>query len=165
MSALLAPLALFGAAWVVHALWWRAGPPRRHLASLAALFAGMPAAAALAWVGLDASRFLAPGEIPAALLLYAGAAACYLIVYTGIEQRSPTLAIVSALERSAGGSSREDLEGLVTDDLFVKPRLEAMALDGLIARRANGWVLSGRGLRAARATSMLASVFRIRENA
>ena len=164
MSALLAPLALFAAAMFVHAAWWRVRPPRRHLASLAVLFLAVPAVAALAWVALDA-RLLASAEIPAALALYAGAAACYLILYTGIEQRSPTLVIVNALERSAGGSSREDLERLITDDLFVKPRLEAMALDGLIARSANGWVLSGRGLRAARAASMLASVFRIRENA
>jgi hypothetical protein len=162
MAALLTPLALFGAAWVLHALWWRLAPPRRHTAALAALFAVVPLVAAVAFPDCLPRA----ADLPAALALYLGAAACYLIVYTGIEQTSPTLVLVRALERAGpGGCSREDLAGLITDDLFVRPRLEALAMDGIVARGPGGWALTQRGRRAARAATWLARFFGIRENA
>jgi hypothetical protein len=163
MTALLTALALFGTAWLVHLLWWRLAPPRRHTAALLFLFALLPVPAALA---LPAGLLPAAAEVPGVLALYAGAAACYLIVYTGIEQTSPTLVLVRALERAGqGGCSREDLMPLITDDLFVRPRLEALALDGLISRQTGGWALTPRGRRAARAATFLAGMFGVRENA
>jgi hypothetical protein len=165
MAALLTPLALLGIAWLVHAAWWRLRLPRRPLAALLTLFAIVPFGAAFAWLVLP-FQFLAAAEIPGALALYSGAAACYLVVYTGVEQSSPTLVIVRALEGAiAEGCSSEDLAKLITDDLFVRPRLEALALDGLLASTASGWVLTPRGRRAARTASTIARLFCIQENA
>ena len=166
MTALLTSLALFGTAWLAHLLWWRIALPRRHTAALLLLFAIVPVAAAVLAPALPAAHLPSAAEVPGVLSLYAGAASCYLIVYTGIEQTSPTLAIVRALERAGGGGcSQENLAPLITEDLFVRPRLEALALDGLISRQAGGWALTTRGRRAARAATFLAGVFGIRENA
>ena len=163
MAALLIALALFGAAWLAHLLWWRVQLPRRHSVALIAVFAVVPVIAMLAFPSVFLPSL---AEIPAVLALYTGAAACYLIVYTGIEQTSPTLVIVRALERAGqGGCSKEDLARLITDDLFVRPRLEALALDGLIAPVEGGWALTARGRWAAKAAVSIADLFRIRESA
>jgi hypothetical protein len=166
MTTLIASLALFGIAWLLHVAWWRISPPRRHLFALLCLFAAVPVCAGPAWLVVPPHLLLAPADIPGALALYLGAAACYLIVYTGVEQTSPTLVIVRALEHARqGGCSDADLAGLITEDLFVRPRLEAMALDGLLVPVADGWSLTSRGRRAARIASVLAKLFNIRENA
>jgi hypothetical protein len=165
MAALLASLALFGIAWLLHLAWWRASLPRRHSAALLCLFAALALGAGLAWLALP-SRLLPPAAIPGALALYLGAAACYLIVYTGVEQTSPTLVIIRALEGAGrDGCSDADLAALITEDLFVRPRLEALALDGLLAPAGNGWSLTPRGRRAARIACAVARLFRIPESA
>ena len=151
---------MFGAAWLVHAGWWRSRPPARQLRALAALF-GLVPLVALPFLHYGVSA----AEIPAVLALYAGAAASYLILYTGIEQISPTLVIVRALARAQGGCSEAELAEVLTDDLFVRPRMQALVLDGILAPTAGGWVLTPRGYRTARIAGMLARMFRLQEAA
>ncbi len=148
----------------MHLAWWRSSPPRRHLVALAALFVAVAFAAIALWAFVRLPS-LAAQELPAVLALYLGAAACYLIVYTGVEQSSPTLIVVRALERSAHGCSADELAALITDDLFVRPRLEALAADGVVMPVRGGWQLTARGRRAARTAAALAGIFRIREAA
>jgi hypothetical protein len=164
MKALIVSLALFGFAWLVHLVWWRIRLPTRQLPALAGVFGLVAFAAGVAWLFVPAS--LAAADIPAVASLYAGAAACYLIVYTGVEQTSPTLEIVRTLARAGeAGCAESDLAGVITEDLFVRPRLDALALDGLVMRSDGGWSLTPRGYRTARATAKLASLFSIREAA
>src|SRR5260221_9680864 len=166
MQALLTSLALFGIAWLAHAAWWRMRPPRRHSASLVALFGAIALAALLVAPALPVHWVPAAAEIPAVLALYFGAAASYLIVYTGIEQTSPTVVLIRALEAAGGrGCTGEELSRVLTDDLFVRPRLEALVLHGVVVAAPGGWSLTPRGRRAARAAALLAALFRIRENA
>jgi hypothetical protein len=166
MMALLASLALFGIAWLLHVAWWRIRLPRRHIAALLCLFAVVAVFAGFAWLAFPRHFTLAPADIPGALALYLGAAACYLILYTGVEQTSPTLVIIRALEGAGqDGCADTDLAKLITEDVFVRPRLEALALDGLVATVGDGWSLTPLGYRAARIASTVAALFRIRENA
>jgi hypothetical protein len=162
VAALLISLALFGAAWLVHLVWWRVRLPRRQSMALLAVFAVVPLLAAAA----GGARFIAAAEVPAAAALYLGAVGCYLILYTGVEQTSPTLVIVRALQAARPrGCSAEELAQLVTDELFVRPRLEALVADGIAAATADGWVLTARGRRTARLAAALARVLRIEERA
>jgi len=157
VAALLISLALFGAAWLVHAVWWRSRPPARHLRALAWLFAVVPLVV-LPFLPVQAA------EIPAVLALYAGIAASYLIVYTGIEQISPTLIVVRALAQARErGCSQEELARLMTDDLLVRPRMRALETDGILASSGGGWVLTPRGYRAARFARNVAKLFGIRD--
>lgn len=163
MSALIASVALFGVAWLLHVTWWRVRLPRRHMAALLGLFAAFPLFAGPAWFALPQGT-LDPADLPAIFALYASAAMCYLIVYTGVEQSSPTLVIVRALEQARGnGCTDADLAQLITEDLFVRPRLEALALDGLVEKVGGGWALTPRGYRTARIAAKLARAFGIRE--
>jgi hypothetical protein len=165
MTALLATCGLFASAWVVHFVWWRVRAPSRHLAALMGLFGAVPIAAGIL-AALSGRLPIEPADLPAVLVLYAGAAASYLIVYTGVEQTSPTLVIVRALDAAGPrGCSEAELGGLITEDAFVAPRLRALMLDGLIVDAGTGWGLTARGRRAATISSRLATFLGIRENA
>ena len=103
------------------------------------------------------------GAIPGILALYGGATGCYLITYSGVEQTSPSLVIIRALQAVGGnGCSRDELGRLVIGDVFVTPRLEALRSDGLLAASGAGYVLTPRGQRAARIALAFAQVFNIR---
>src|ERR1700694_3417770 len=104
MAALLLSIALFGIAWLAHLAWWRIRLPKRHSVALLALFAAVPLGAAILAPALPAGLVPAPAEIPAMLGLYLGAAVCYLIVYMGVEQTSPTLVIIRALQPASPDS-------------------------------------------------------------
>ena len=159
MNAFLASLGMFGAAWVIHAVWWRSRPPARQLRGLVSLF-GLVLLFALPFLHYGVSA----AEIPGVLALYAGAAASYLILYTGIEQVSPTLVIVRELARAQGrGCSEEELAEVLTDDISMRPRVEALALDGILAPSGSGWALTQRGYRTARTARAIARVFRIKD--
>ena len=91
-------------------------------------------------------------------------AASYLIIYTGIEQISPTLVIVRELARTQGrGCSEQELADVLTDDISMRPRVEALTLDGILVPSGSGWALTPRGYRTARTARAIATLFRIRE--
>jgi hypothetical protein len=95
-------------------------------------------------------------------LFYLGAAGCYLITYAGIEETSPSLVIIRALERAgAKGCTKDELARLITDERFVQPRFQALKRDGLVV----SGHLTPAGLRVARLSVLLAKVFNIHESA
>jgi hypothetical protein len=169
LSALLVTLALLGLAWTAHLAWWRVRLPQRHTRALLLVFAVVPAAVACLWLAGAIDLPLRLADVPGMALLYAAATGCYLITYAGVEETSPSLAVVRRLEvAGAAGCAREDLSAVITADNFVKPRLEALRRDGLVIAAGSGpegFVLSARGRSAARAANLLARAFRIRENA
>jgi hypothetical protein len=99
------------------------------------------------------------------MVFYLGAVGCYLITYSGVEQTSPSLVIVRAIETAGNdGCSREELAALITEERFVRPRLEALRRDGMVIAVDGGFVLTRGGKRAAQLASVLSRVFNIREN-
>jgi hypothetical protein len=166
MSALVVSLALFAAAWLLHFGWWRISLPHHHTQALLAVFALTPLACAGLWLALGRPAFISAAEVPSVLAFYTGAAGCYVITYTGVEQSSPSLTIVRALE-SAGekGCSQDELAAMITQDQFVAPRIEAMRRDGLLTVSAAGFSLTPRGRRAARTALAFSKLFNVRENA
>src|SRR5258705_13789818 len=138
MRPLLLSLALLAFAWLVHLIWWRVALPRRHSAALLALVAAVPLAAVAVTPLLPPAWAPGVAEAPSILALYLGAAACYLIIYTAIEHESPTIVIVRALDRAGPqGCSAAELAQVVTDDVFIRPRLEALAVDGVLVHGAD----------------------------
>lgn len=163
MAALILALGLFAAAWLAHLAWWRLSLPRHHTLALLMVFAATPFVAAGVWFVIGRPALVPMGAIPGILALYAGATGCYLITYSGVEQTSPSLVIIRALEAAGGnGCSRDQLGRLVTEDVFVKPRLEALRSDGLLAASGAGYVLTPRGQRAARIALVFTRAFNIR---
>jgi drug/metabolite transporter (DMT)-like permease len=164
--ALLASLALFAFAWLLHLAWWRFKAPRQPRPALIAVFAVAPLLALGLWLALFGLLPLVPSAWPAVIVSYAGAAFCYLIAYEGVEQTSPSLMIIRALAAAGdGGCSTEELAALFTDELLLRPRLELMRRDHLLVAVNGGHVLTSRGRRAALVASFLSRLFNIQKAA
>lgn len=163
MTALITPIALIGAAWLAHLVWWRIRLPEFQIRALVIVFAVVPVVACVVWLALAPAAGPSTEEMPAVLLLYGSAAACYLIVYTGIEETSPTLLIVRHIARAQDrGCSSEELADVISQGKLLFPRLLALERDGLITRVSGGWALTARGRRAAQTAQILARSFAIR---
>lgn len=166
MAALLFSLGLFGFAWLLHLLWWRCRLPRNHTGALLVVFAVAPFAVTLLWMVCGSPHIVGFRDLPGMALLYLGAVGCYLIAYTAIEETSPSLAIFSALKASGNlGCSREELSGVITDNNFIKPRLDALRRDGILIAAPDGCVLSPRGKKAVRLALLVSRLFNIQKNA
>jgi len=154
------------AAWVVHLIGWRLRRPRHHTAALLLIFLVVPAAAIGLVLAAGWSLRIPPTDLPGMALFYLGAVGCYLIVYAGVEETSPSLVVIRALERAgSAGCRREELAALVDDDSFVRPRIAALQRDGLVALEAAGGRLTPAGRRAARAAVALAAILNIHDRA
>jgi len=165
VAALIVALGLLAAAWLAHLAWWRLRLPRHHTLALLIVFSAAPFVAAAVWLLMGRPLLVPMGAIPGVLALYAGATGCYLITYSGVEQASPSLAIIRTLEAAGGnGCSRDELGRLVTEEVFVTPRLEALRSDGLLAASGAGYVLTPRGQRAACIALAFTRVFNIRSH-
>ena len=162
MTAFLISLALFLLAFGLHVIWWRWRLPKHHTAALLLVFGLTPLLGFVLWCtgGSRPASFWA--ELPGMALFYLGAAGCYLITYAGIEETSPSLVIIRALERAgAKGCTKDELAGLITEERFVQPRLQTLERDGLVV---DGH-LTPVGLCVARFSTLLAKVFNIHESA
>ena len=166
MAALLTGLLLFAFAWLVHLAWWRIRLPGHQMRALVLVFAVTLLAFSCAWLVSGMQYPIRLAEVPAVALLYTAATACYLITYTGVEETSPSLVLIRALAaRREDGCARGELEALITDDMFVRPRIDALRRDGLLTESQDGFVLTEQGRRAARAATLIARIFNIRESA
>jgi hypothetical protein len=166
MSALLSSLALVAFAWVLHVLWWRISLPRHQMGALLGVFALAPVLAGVLWLVIGRPAFVLPQDLPGVAMFYAGALGCYLIAYTGVEETSPSLAAMQALQDAGpAGCSPEELSSVITDSNFVKPRIDALKRDGMLAAAEGGFVLTPRGRKAARLSLLLSRLFNIRAHA
>lgn len=164
MAAFLYALTLFVLALAVHVLWWRWRLPRHHTAALLLVFALPPAVAGAGWLFSAPTFGLTPADLPGLGLFYLGAAGCYLITYAGVEETSPSLVIIRALEQAGlRGCSREELAAHVTEERFVLPRIAALKRDRLVAGDAAGGTLTPAGRRVARLATVLARIFNVHE--
>jgi len=72
-------------------------------------------------------------EIVLTNLLFASSAACYLIIFTGLEETSPSLAIIKALKQSgSSGCSLSILKQALGGETVFDSRLKSLAVIGLI---------------------------------
>ena len=151
-------------AWVAHVVWWRVKLPRRQTKALVLVFSATLLIAAGLWAA-SGRPFVSLSELPSIAVLYLGAVACYLITYSGVEQTSPSLVIVRAIAAAGEhGCTWEDLATVITEEQCVRPRLEALLREGMLAPVNGGLILTPRGRRAAWFASQLSRAFNIREN-
>lgn len=158
-------LGLLVFAWIVHVVWWRISLPQHQSRALLLIFGAVAAiaAACYAWRGTPGvSGF----DLPGMALFYAAAAGCYLLVYTGVEESSPSITIFRALEQAGAlGLDEAELATHITNERFVKPRLQALQRDGMIAMTEAGGRLTARGRRMALLARRLAMLFNIHRGA
>lgn len=165
MAALIISLMLVGVAWLAHAAWWRIRLPQRHTRALLLVFGATPLVVAGIWTASGSPTPVSLSELPSVMLFYLGAAVCYLIIYTGVEQTSPSLMIIRALEAaSEKGCSKQELAAVITEETFMRPRLKALKDAGMLTSTEGGFVLTARGRRAAEFAVLFCRVFNIRES-
>jgi len=165
MAAFALALFLFFLALAIHVIWWRWRTPTRTITALLVAFSLPPFLVLL--LGHAGLHFgLGWADVPGLALFYAAATGCYLITYAGVEETSPSLVIVRALEQAgAHGCSRNELQPCISDERFIAPRRAALQRDGLIISTGDGARLTPAGRRLARAATLLARCFNLHEGA
>lgn len=165
MAALIVSLALVVGSWLLHVAWWRFRLPRHHIGALLLVFAATPLVAAVIWVASGSPPLVSLFELPGIMAFYLGAAGCYLITYAGVEQVSPSLVIIRAIEAAGEkGCLKEEISAVITASNFVNPRLEALKRAGMLTSTSGGFVLTPWGRRAAQFAMMFSRVFNIHQS-
>jgi hypothetical protein len=162
MTVLLSALGLFGLSWLLHFAWWRLRLPTHHTKALVVVFAGTPVAAAAALALSDNHAVFTSADWASLALFHMGASLCYLITYAGVEETSPSLVIIRALERAGKrGATRDDLQPCITDEQFITPRLDSLTRDGFVLLDHGSYRLTERGRSAARVAQRISSLFNL----
>jgi hypothetical protein len=121
----------------VHLLAWRIAIPRRQTRALLAIFALVPcvvaATGAFAPTLLRALGPVSPWEWLHVVLFYVAVTLAYIVVYSALEERSPSMTLLShAAQAPATGCSRAELEIVLGRASPVEVRLAALVRDGLV---------------------------------
>jgi len=152
--------------FVVHLIWWRIQPPAKQLPVLLGIFLlALPVTAGIGLV-VQGSAFVPTkaSEWFQVLVVCVPVALAYVATYSAVEEDSPSLRIVKYVRESgAGGRSREDLNGILDDDVILGSRFAAMMRDGLIYDGSGGYALTPLGRRLADLVSMTFAWLGIRD--
>jgi hypothetical protein len=149
MSTALLAVGVFGAAFLVHLVWWRIALPRRQTAALLGVFFGV----LVFW--LAASHFLPGRWFTAAdrwqaihvAVFHTACALAYIVAYSALEHRSPSMTLLVAVaDAGRDGCTPEDLRGLLAGASPVEIRLDAMVHEGMVTRDGDGYRLAAKGL-------------------
>jgi hypothetical protein len=158
---------LFAVAFLLHLLCWRIRRPSRVALALLSLFLGtlvlgLLAALYVPWLGQLTP--LGPWEVAHVCLFHVAASLAYIVLYSALEQDSPTLTIIAFVAAAERGRSRNELFGLVRDDHIVGTRFDALVASQIIAP-AEGtdqvYVLTSRGQRWARLFGFCRHLYRL----
>jgi hypothetical protein len=153
----------------IHVALWRARLPRHPVRDLLLIFALVPVGLGSLICLLGQSRSWAAlpfSDWTGIVLFQAGAALSYLVIYTGIEETSPSLAIIRALSSAPGlGRTREELALVITEDRFVRPRLLGLRRGNFLAPAPGGDRLTPSGRRIARLATLFQVIFNLHDSA
>ncbi len=139
---------VFAAAFLLHLAWWRIALPRRQTLMLLVVFFGVLAA----WLAV--SHFL-PGHWCTAAdrwqaihvaIVHTACALAYIVAYSALEHRSPSMTLLVAVADSRGaGCSPDELRRLLAGASPVEVRLAAMVHEGMIVQDGDGYRLAPKG--------------------
>jgi hypothetical protein len=164
MRLALLALGLFAAAFLVHWLLWKVWMPRRQILGLLVLFLGLfPVALLAASASPDALdwpvgfwQWLHVG------LFYVAVALAYIVVYSILEQDSPSLTVVAFVAQAGpAGRTAEELHDLIGLDFIVGYRFESMLHGKLVEKVGERYVLTAKGRFWARAFRLYRRLFRL----
>jgi len=146
MYSLLAPLLGVALTVFVHAMAWRMIRPRSPARLL------LPAAVAGGLLGACLTLAIVPNPGPLqsleATLLFLPMIACYMISLPALEAESPSALIVTHVHRCGrAGATKEELAGVVNDDVFVINRIRGLEVEGLVTRRGEDLSITPAGVR------------------
>jgi hypothetical protein len=143
----------------IHWIWWRIRIPKRQTAALLATFSLVLAAGLIATTGATAIappawRLTSGWEVLHVTGFNVAAMLAYVVAYSAIEERSPSMTILSRVAATgADGASHDELEALLKRASPVNVRLNAMLRDGMVRADGGRFALTAKGLAWARVFS------------
>ena len=163
MRLFLAGLLLLLLAFFVHIVAWRLRPPRRSIRALLCIFAATPLVVVPIYFAVEPSpAFIDASGAVRILLFYVSCALVYVVLYSAIESKSPSLAIVSYVAScGSAGCAEADFAGHVVDDEGVSTRIAAMQAAQMIVVGDGQCTLTPAGRRWAELFEFASHIFRL----
>lgn len=157
-------IGLSATAFVAHWILWRVRIPTRQTAALLAIFS------ATLVIGLVSSAWWPPAwrlksvwEVLHVAIFHVAAMLAYVVAYSALEERSPSMTILSRVADAGGrGQSREELQAMLVNVSPVEIRLAAMVRDGMVRDEDGTVVLTKKGWAWANTFTMWRRLLRFR---
>ncbi len=100
------------------------------------------------------------GEMIRFILLYTSCTLVYIILYSAIEQQSPTLAIINYInQHGKSGCDDQSLNKYLNASEGIEQRLSVIVQSGWIQSTESGWRLTKKGFRIAYIFEYAATIF------
>lgn len=147
MRILTIAIGLSTAAFLAHWLLWQVRIPVRQTLALLAIFSAtlVVGVCSSAWWP-PAWRFNSGWEVLHVAIFHVAAMLAYVVAYSALEERSPSMTILSHVANSGSrGQTREELQALLVHVSPVEVRLAAMARDGMVRDVAGKIMLTKKG--------------------
>jgi|SaaInlStandDraft_4_1057021.scaffolds.fasta_scaffold17051_2 hypothetical protein len=153
MIILVSGLSLFLISFAIHLILWRIKQPTNSVRVIIVIFICIPILC-LTFFNLgyfdnllnSYSIVLSLAEILHIHLFYITLSAIYLLVYLGLPEDSPSLFIIISLSNSLkNGLSIDELNELITDDIFLLPRVNFLIDEKLISLSNGKYILNPKG--------------------
>ena len=163
MRLFLTGLLLLLLAFFVHVVVWRLRLPRRSIRALLGIFAATPLVVVPIYFAIEPSpAFTDASDAVRILLFYVSCALVYIVLYSAIESKSPSLAIVSyAASCGSAGCAEADFADHIVDDERISTRIAAMTAAQMIVVSAGQCTLTPAGRRWAELFEFASAVFRL----
>lgn len=151
---------LFAIAFALHVICWRLRRPARPVGALlvilvGTLILGLMIAAQVVVLG--------PWQLAHIALFHIAATLAYIVLYSALEQDSPSLTIIAYVAAAQGrGRKPEELRGLVRDEQIVGVRFDALLAAGIVIQSPSElYLLTPRGRRWARLLNLFRRLYRL----
>jgi len=150
MKILITAAVLLLMTFIMHIIWWRLRLPKNAFMALLSLFGSVLIGFSLYGYFHLAILAISIYQLTEFILLYASCALVYIILYSAIEQQSPTLLIIDYLRQfGANGCEEASLYSYIRPEDEMTKRLLLMEQSGLVKIINDCSILSPKGERMA----------------
>jgi len=152
-------------AFLIHSIIWKFRVPRNPYLALICIFLWTLLLGMMIVSLSERFQRLAPSDLWHALhvcLFYVSMSLFYVVTYSGLEADSPSGTMIKFVTLAGSdGCSRQDFSRIITDELVVKSRLQALVDGGMVVEAAGRYKLTDKGRLIERLFSLWSHVLNI----
>jgi hypothetical protein len=153
MNILMAGTFLFFMAFILHLLIWKVRIPDNPIKTIAILFTSVLLAgifvlryASLSNLIVDSVALLNFSECLHVVLVFMSLLSVYYFVYGALSDESPSMfTMLNVAGAAEEGLSENELNELITDDLFIKPRMDYLVDEQMVCLQEEKYRLGSKG--------------------
>ncbi len=154
MSALISGIFLFGIAFLIHLFFWKIRIPKHQIRILLLIFFLSFVAGILTFIYFpEGSQFIeaiAPKTLAERItftIFFSTLTVAYCFLYTGLIDEGPSLTFVLNIDEAGGeGIDKSALEGLITEDTFMRPRVNFLVQENFASKAGEKYIISSKGI-------------------